>query len=341
MEPVNTPQFNHQQDGKIGILVTNLGTPAAPTAAALRPFLREFLSDRRVVDLPRLLWWPILYLIILTLRPARSARAYQKIWMAEGSPLLVYTQRQVAALRTALHAEYGDDVLLEFGFRYGSPSLSGSVQKLVAAGARKLLVLPLYPQYSAATGGSTFDALAEDLRARRWVPDLRLITHYHDHPRYISALATSIRQHWQEHGRAEQLLLSFHGIPELQRDRGDPYYCECLKTSRLLAAELGLAETEYRTAFQSRFGAAEWIKPYLTDVLDELAGEGVKSVQVICPGFAADCLETLEEIGIQYAEQFAAAGGERFEYIPALNSQPGQIELLSALVRENLAGWYS
>jgi ferrochelatase len=339
MEPINTSVFNHQQTGKIGILITNLGTPAAPTASAVRPYLKQFLSDQRVVDIPRLLWWPILNLIILSLRPRRSARLYAKVWTEEGSPLLVHTRAQAAALAKSLTQEFGDRIVLEYGFRYGEPSFGQALQSLVDRGARKLLVLPLYPQYSGATGGSTFDALSADLAARRWVPDLRLITHYHDHPGYIAALAASIRRHWEAHGRAEKLVLSFHGIPELQRDRGDPYYCECLKTGRLLAEALGLVETDYVISFQSRFGPSEWVKPYTDKVLEELAGAGERSVQVVCPGFSADCLETLEEIAIQYAEVFEAAGGERFEYIPALNSESGHIAFLQDLLRENLQGW--
>ena len=339
MEPVNTTVFDHHQPGKIGVLVTNLGTPSAPTAKALRPYLKQFLSDPRVVELPRVLWWPILHLIILRLRPRRSARAYAKVWTDEGSPLLVHTRAQAAALAEGLAREYGDDLVLEYGFRYGEPSIATALQSLISRGASKLLVVPLYPQYSGPTGGSTFDALAADLAARRWVPDLRLVTHYHDHPGYIAALAGSIRRHWQERGRADRLLISYHGIPERYRDSGDPYYCECLKTTRLLAEELGLAEADYSLAFQSRFGYAEWIKPYTDVVLQQLAANGVRAVQVVCPGFAADCLETLEEIAMQFAGLFEAAGGERFEYIPALNSEPAHIDFLQELVRENLQHW--
>ena len=336
MEPVNTTVFNHQQPGKIGVLVTNLGTPAAATASALRPYLKQFLSDPRVVELPRVLWWLVLNLIILRLRPRRSARAYAKVWTDQGSPLLVHTRAQAAALAEGLAREYGDELVLEYGFRYGEPSIATALQSLIDRGARKLLVLPLYPQYSGTTGGSTFDALAADLTARRWVPDVRLVTHYHDHPGYIAALAGSIRHHWQERGRADKLIISYHGIPERYRDDGDPYYCQCLKTTRLLAGELGLTEADYSLCFQSRFGYAEWVKPYTDVVLEELAQAGVRSVQVVCPGFAADCLETLEEIAIRYRGLFEAAGGERFEYIPALNSEPAHIDFLQQLVRENL-----
>ena len=339
MEPVDTPLFSHQQPARIGVLVTNLGTPAAPTAAALKPYLKQFLSDRRVVDLPRLLWWPILNLIILNIRPRKSAAAYAEVWSDEGSPLLVHTRRQTDALREQLEALYGDRIVVDFGFRYGSPSISEGIDSLKRQGARKLLVLPLYPQYSGPTGASTFDAVAEDFHKRRWLPDFRFITHYHDHPDYIAALAASVRRHWERHGRADKLLMSFHGIPKRYFDSGDPYFCECHKTARLLAESLELGESDYQMVFQSRFGREEWLQPYTDEVLEALPGEGVKSVQVICPGFASDCLETLEEIAMQYEEVFDQAGGTRFEYIPALNEAPDHIAMLARLVEENVQGW--
>ena len=341
MEPVDTPIFSHQQPARVGILVTNLGTPAAPTAAALKPYLKQFLSDRRVVDLARALWWPILNLIILNVRPKKSAAAYKEVWTEEGSPLMVYTRAQTDALREQLKARYGDDVVVEFGFRYGEPSISRGIESLREQGARKLLVLPLYPQYSGPTGASTFDAVADDFKQRRWLPDFRFITHYHDHPGYISALAGSVRRHWEQHGRAEKLLMSFHGIPKRYFDNGDPYFCECHKTARLLAEALELSDGEYQLVFQSRFGREEWLQPYTDHVLEALPEEGVKSVQVICPGFSSDCLETLEEIALQYKELFEESGGERFEYIPALNVEPDHIAMLTDLVEDNLRGWLS
>jgi ferrochelatase len=339
MEPVDTPAVDQDQTDKIGILVTNLGTPAAPTAAAVRPYLREFLSDRRVVDLPRLLWLPILELIILNLRPRQSAKAYAQVWGAEGSPLAVNTRNQANALAEVLRARLGERAIVEFAFRYGQPSIASAIESLTARGARKLLVLPMYPQYSATTVGSTFDAVADCLQGLRWVPELRMITHYHDHPRYISALAESIKAHWQQQGRAKKLLFSFHGIPQRFCDNGDPYYEECMKTASLVAQQLDLQEDEYLTAFQSRVGREPWIGPYTDEVLLEWAGQGMRSVQVICPGFSADCLETLEEIAIRYRQLFIRAGGERFDYIPALNSDAGQVELMTALVRDHLQGW--
>ncbi len=339
MEPVDTPIFSHQQPAKVGVLVTNLGTPDAPTAAALKPYLKQFLSDRRVVDLPRLLWWPILNLIILNVRPKKSAEAYSEVWSDEGSPLFVHTRDQTDGIREQLEAVFGDQVVVEFGFRYGNPSIANGIESLKQQGARKLLVLPLYPQYSAPTGASTFDAVAEDFRQRRWVPDFRFITHYHDNPAYIGALADSVRRHWNEHGRAEKLLMSFHGIPKRYFDSGDPYFCECHKTARLLAEALGLEESQYQMVFQSRFGREEWLQPYTDETLEALPEEGVKSVQVICPGFSADCLETLEEIALQYKEVFLEAGGERFDYIPALNEDPAHIRMLADLAIDNLQGW--
>ncbi len=339
MEPVDTPIFSHQQPARIGVLVTNLGTPAAPTAAALKPYLKQFLSDRRVVDLPRLLWWPILNLIILNIRPKKSAEAYSEVWSDEGSPLFVHTRRQTDLIRKQLEARLGDQVVVDFGFRYGNPSISDGIESLKRQGARKIVVLPLYPQYSATTVASTFDAVAEDFQKRRWLPDFRFISHYHDHPGYIEALAASVRRHWAEHGRADRLLMSFHGIPKRYFDNGDPYFCECHKTTRLLAEALSLTENEYQMVFQSRFGREEWLQPYTDETLETLADEGVKSVQVICPGFSADCLETLEEIALQYKEVFLEAGGDRFEYIPALNEDDAHIAMLSSLVEDNMAGW--
>ncbi|MDJ0879971.1 MAG: ferrochelatase [Halieaceae bacterium] len=339
MEPVDTPIFSHQESARIGVLVTNLGTPAAPTAAALKPYLKQFLSDRRVVDLPRLLWWPILNLIILNIRPKKSAEAYSEVWSDEGSPLFVHTRRQTDLIREQLEARLGDQVVVDFGFRYGNPSIPDGIESLKRQGARKIVVLPLYPQYSATTVASTFDAVAEDFQKRRWLPDFRFISHYHDHPGYIEALAASVRRHWAEHGRADKLLMSFHGIPKRYFDNGDPYFCECHKTTRLLAEALSLNENEYQMVFQSRFGREEWLQPYTDETLETLADEGVKSVQVICPGFSADCLETLEEIALQYKEVFLEAGGDRFDYIPALNEDDAHIAMLSSLVEDNMAGW--
>lgn len=339
MKYIGTRNFDHEQPPRVGILLTNLGTPQAPERKALRAYLREFLSDPRVVEVPRLLWWFILHGVILNIRPGRSAHSYRSVWTERGSPLLFHTQDQANALREQLRSEYGDDVIVEFAMRYGAPAIPAVLQGMLQRGVRKLLVLPLYPQYSGATTGSTFDALAADFTQRRWLPELRFISHYHDHPAYISAVADSIRAHRVQNGAADLLLFSYHGVPQRYLDEGDPYHCECLKTSRLVAAELGLQEQDYKTTFQSRFGREEWLKPYTDATLKELPGAGVKSVQVISPGFAADCLETLEELAVENREYFIAAGGEHYQYIPCLNSSPEHIAALAHIVRDHIAGW--
>ena len=331
--------FTHKQADKIGVLVTNLGTPEAPTKKALKPYLKQFLSDPRVVEIPRLLWWLILNLIILNIRPKKSAHAYSTVWSEQGSPLLVHTQNQAEAIRERCVQRWGDDVIVEFAMRYGQPSIENTIAKMQAQGARKLLVLPLYPQYCASTTGSTFDAIADLFTSTRWLPDFRFISHYHDNPEYIQAVADKIRAHWQTHGKAQKVLFSYHGIPKRYLLNGDPYHCECHKTTRLLAANLGLAEGEYMTTFQSRFGREEWLKPYTDHTLMSLPKSGVKSVQLVCPGFSSDCLETIEEIGVENHDYFMEAGGERYEYIEALNSDRQHIDVLFGLVEANLTGW--
>ena len=306
---------------KIGILLTNLGTPEAPTEAAVRSYLAEFLSDPRIVPLPKVLWWPILHGIILRTRPKRSAHAYQKIWTAEGSPLLVITQRQAQALQKVL----GDDYVVAVGMRYGKPSLAEALAQLRAAQVSEIKVLPLYPQFSYATTQSTLDQLPKDISA---------ICCYYNEPIYIQALAESVQQHWQNHGRADVLLMSYHGLPQSSIKRGDPYYDHCLETSRLLAKALQLNKAQYRVTFQSRVGKQKWLQPYTDVTLRELPQQGVSSVQVICPGFSADCLETLEEIDMQNRAFFLEAGGQRFEYIPALNDAPAHVKLMQALLTQ-------
>ncbi len=336
---INQADFDHSEAGKVGVLITNLGTPSAPTAKAVRSFLREFLSDQRVVEIPRLIWFLILNLFVLPLRPRRAAEAYAKIWTEEGSPLLVHTQHQLEALRVEMTRNCGDMVVVEYAMRYGQPSIASGLQSLIDAGARRLLVLPLFPQYSASTGASTYDAIAANLRQRRWLPDLRMITHYHDEPGYIEALANSVRNFQKEHGEPEMLVMSFHGLPRRFLEQGDPYYCECQKTGRLLAEQLELNNDQYIICYQSRFGAAQWLEPYTDVTLRELAESGVRNVQAICPGFSADCLETLEEIAIANREEFLSVGGEIYEYIPALNAGRSHIEFLAALIKDNLHGW--
>lgn len=339
MPYIGQRDFSHRQAPKIGVLITNLGTPAAPTAAALRPYLAEFLADPRVVEFPRLLWKCILHGAILRVRPRRSAAAYASIWQQEGSPLFVHTQQQAQALNTALSKDYGDQLVVDFAMRYGTPSIGEKLENLQQAGVRKLLLLPLYPQYSAATTASTFDALAKDFMQRRWLPDVRFISHYHDHPAYIKAIAQSIRQYQSSHGKPDKLLFSYHGVPLRYLKNGDPYHCECHKTTRLVAHSLGLDPKDYTTTFQSRFGREPWLQPYTDVTLKSLPEQQVKSVQIICPGFAADCLETLEEINSENRDYFLQAGGQDYAYIPALNAQQQHIDFLAALVKENLQGW--
>ncbi|GAB3019966.1 ferrochelatase [Bowmanella dokdonensis] len=339
MKYLNSASFSHAQPDKVGVLITNLGTPDAPTRKALKRYLKAFLSDPRVVEAPRWLWWLALNGVILNIRPARSAKAYQTVWTERGSPLMFHTHDQAKALREVLDQAWGDNLVLDFAMRYGNPGIAEVLDRMLDQGVRKLLVLPLYPQYCASTTASTFDAISECLRHRRWIPELRFITQYHDENSYIQAVADKIRTHWQEHGRADRLVFSYHGIPERYLRNGDPYHCQCLKTSRLVAQNLGLDKEQYLTTFQSRFGREEWLKPYTDVTLKALPAEGVDSVQVVCPGFSADCLETIEEIGEENREYFLEAGGKRYEYIPALNADAGHIQALAQIVTRHLAGW--
>ena len=320
------------QQKKTGVLLINLGTPDAPTPAALRRYLAEFLWDKRVVDLPRPLWWLLLHGIILRTRPAKSAAAYQSVWTEAGSPLLVTSREQKALLQAQLDAMEPGRYHVVLGMRYGNPSIASALDDLRAGGVGELVVLPLYPQNSCSTSGSSFDALAETMKQHRFVPPLRFIADYHDHPLYIQALADSVRTSWALRERPQRLLMSFHGTPERFRLEGDAYYSQCEATARLLAAELKLGEGEWQMSFQSRFGREEWLKPYTDAVLKGLPGEGVKSVDVICPGFSVDCLETLEEIGEENRDYFLKAGGEAFHYIPALNTSDGHLAMMASLV---------
>ncbi|WP_113907949.1 ferrochelatase [Aliidiomarina celeris] len=339
MKYLGRTNFQHGERGKIGVLLLNLGTPDAPTTPALRRYLGQFLADPRVVEVPRLLWRVILHGVILRIRPARSAKAYASVWTNDGSPLLTHTKAQTAGVRATLEAKWGADVEVDFAMRYGNPSVSSAIERLLEKGVRKLLVFPLYPQYSGSTTASTFDAVAEDFRSRRWLPDLRFISHYHDHQGYIKAVANSIRAHQAEHGIPDKLVFSYHGVPKRYLLRGDPYHCECYKTTRLVAEELGLSKEQYMTTFQSRFGREEWLTPYTDETLKALPGQGVKSLQVVCPGFSSDCLETIEEIDEENREYFMEAGGEQFSYIECLNASEPHIEVLTEIIEENLQGW--
>lgn len=326
-------------DETTGILLVNLGTPAAPTPSAVRTYLAEFLSDPRVIELPRWLWLPILHGVILRIRPARSAKAYAEIWSEQGSPLMVYSRKQEAALAATLHEQHGDKVKVRLAMRYGEPSIASVLREMQNEQLRRLIVLPLYPQYSASTTASIFDAVTRELSEWRWVPELRYINAYHDRPGYIASLVQSIRDHWQTHGQPERLLFSFHGLPRRYLDAGDPYHCQCHKSARLVADALSLSEGQWMVSFQSRVGREEWLRPYTDETLQQWGSEGLGSVQVVCPGFAADCLETLEEIALQNRDFFCEAGGGEFSYIPALNDRPDHVQALAELVNDHLAGW--
>jgi ferrochelatase len=328
--PDPSPSRIHAEPQRCGVLLANLGTPDAPTPAAIRRYLAEFLTDPRVVDLPRALWWPILYGFILPLRPRKLAHAYQAIWTDQGSPLLAISRAQQAALQARL----GSDVPVALGMRYGTPSIPSAIDELLAQGARRIVVLPLYPQYSATTTATVFEAVIDHVRPMRWWPELRFINGYHDAPGYIAALAASIRAHWTQHGRGEHLLMSFHSIPVRCLERGDPYYCFCQKTARLLAAELELPTDGWTLSFQSRIGRAKWLSPYTDIVIERLARSGVATLDAICPGFSADCLETLEEVSLRYDEQFRAAGGTELRYVRALNADAAHLDFIAALARE-------
>ena len=332
------PDRAHGIAPRSAVLLCNLGTPDAPTAAALRRYLAEFLSDPRVVEIPKLLWWPILHGIILRLRPAKSARKYASIWTPEGSPLLVWTDRQAKMLRGYL-GERGHDCVVRFAMRYGNPSIAKVLDELKAQHVDRILVLPLYPQYSGPTTASVVDALAAWSRNIRALPELRVVNHYHDDPGYIEALARSVSEHWQTHGRPDQLVLSFHGVPKRTLLLGDPYHCECQKTARLLGQRLGLGAGQLMVTFQSRFGKAQWLQPYTEPTLVELAGRGVQRADVLCPGFAVDCLETLEEIAVEARHAFLRAGGKEFHYLPCLNIRNDWIAALADLTIRHMQGW--
>jgi ferrochelatase len=333
------PAFDHQQIPAVGVLLLNLGTPEAPTTPALRRYLKEFLSDPRIVEQPRWLWWLVLNGVILNIRPPRSAAAYRRIWTDAGSPLLTHSRDIAAGLAERLAGRYGNPVHVELAMRYGHPSVPEAMARLEAHGCRRMVVLPLYPQYSATSTGSALDAVWLELTRWRWMPEIRTINSYHDHPGYIAALAASIRDYWQQHGRPGRLLFSFHGIPRRYFLAGDPYHCLCHKTARLVAEQLGLQDGEWKLAFQSLFGREEWLRPYTSETLAAWGAEGLKSVHVVCPGFAADCLETLDEIAVENRHVFTAAGGGEFHYIPALNAAPAHLEALSSMVGEALGHW--
>jgi ferrochelatase len=331
--------YKHGAQQKLGILLVNLGSPDAPTPSAVRRYLAQFLSDPRVIESNRLLWWLILHGVILRIRPARAAKSYQKVWTDNGSPLIHISRLQTQAIQKILEDRFRGHVIADLAMTYGKPSIESGLEALRKAGARRLLILPLYPQYSATTTAAVFDEVTRVLQGWRWLPDLRMINQYHDHPKYITALANSIKKQWRENDRGELLLFSFHGIPQRYVDNGDPYFCHCQKTARLVADKLALNPSEWKVVFQSRFGREAWLQPYCSVTLQELPATGIKSVDVICPGFAADCLETLEEIRMENKELFIEAGGEIFNYIPCLNDNKEHIEALCEILTAHMFGW--
>jgi protoporphyrin/coproporphyrin ferrochelatase len=334
--------MENQYQATTGVLLTNLGTPDAPTATAVRAYLAEFLADPRVIEIPKFIWWFILHGIILRLRPKKSAAKYASIWTKEGSPLLVISQKQAAAVQQQL----GDSAQVKLGMRYGKPAITQALREFQAMGVRKIIVLPLYPQYAAATTGSTFDAIATALKTWRWVPEVAFINSYCDNPLYITALANSVREHialhTQTHGKPQKIIFSYHGTPKRSLDLGDPYYCFCQKTTRLVQEKLGLNKDECLTTYQSRFGYAEWLQPYTDATLKELAANNIKNIAILSPAFSADCLETLEELADENRKAFLQAGGEVYEYIPALNDRADHIEALVGVIRERMqSNWSS
>ncbi|MES2935632.1 MAG: ferrochelatase [Pseudomonadota bacterium] len=332
------PSQTHGQLDKTAVVLVNLGTPDAPTAAAVRRYLKQFLSDPRVVEIPRLVWWCILYGIILPLRSSKSAAKYASIWTKDGSPLKLHTQKQTSLLRGFL-GQRGHKLELAYAMSYGNPSLPQVLDQLKADGCERILILPAYPQYSGTTTASISDAVFRHYAKVRNLPELRFIKHYHDHEGYIHALKDSVLAHWQSTGRPDKLVMSFHGVPKRTLLLGDPYHCECHKTARLLALQLGLTTDQYLVTFQSRFGKAEWLQPYTVPTLQKLAKAGVKRVDVMCPGFISDCLETLEEIAMEAKHDFLTAGGKEFYYIPCLNESNPWIAALSDIAEQHLAGW--
>lgn len=333
------PDFIHGTPEKTVILLVNLGTPDAPTPPAVRAYLKEFLGDPRVVEMPRILWWPILNGIILNTRPKKSAAKYASIWLKEGSPLRVYTEKQAVLLQGYLGQHTRAPLIVDYAMRYGNPSIPAVLGKLREQGCQRILVVPMYPQYSASTTATVCDIVFDELKKMRNMPAIRTIRHFHDHPGYIKALAGNINDYWMKHGRPVKLLMSFHGLPRYTLGKGDPYHCECHKTGRLLAQELGLKPEQYAVTFQSRFGRQEWLKPYTAATLKELGQQKLKRLDVVCPGFVADCLETLEEIAMEGRQEFQHAGGGEYHYIPCLNDRNDWLHALTGLVLDNLHGW--
>lgn len=334
-----SPDFRHDGAERIGVLLVNSGSPDSASARDVRRFLSRLLSDPRVVELPRALWLPILHGIILRTRPMRSARKYRKVFKDGRSPLIELSEAMCDRASHEMAQRVLAPVSIEIGMLYSNPSIESALHRLLEAGARRLLVVPLFPQYCGVTTGAVHDQVSAALSRLRWLPEVRFVAEYHDHPAYIEAVKASIGEHWLEHGRTEHLLFSFHGIPEAYFKRGDPYFCKVQKSARLIADELNLREDEWSVSFQSKFGPGLWLKPYTDEVLEAMPARGVRSVTVACPGFAVDCLETLEEICIDDRARFLRAGGARLDYVPALNARPSHARMLAELITQHSGGW--
>jgi protoporphyrin/coproporphyrin ferrochelatase len=343
------PPFQHGTAPKTAVLLVNLGTPDAPTTASVRTYLAEFLSDPRIVEIPKPIWWLILHGIILRVRPAKSAAKYASIWLdqnvdaksSRGSPLRYWTQQQAVGLQAALDASQGQnpDVVVRYAMRYGNPSIAQELDQLKAEGATRILILPLYPQYSGTTTASVSDAVFDWGKRQRVIPELRFVNRYHDHAGYIQMMGSRVRESWKKTGQPQVLVMTFHGVPERTLRLGDMYHCECMKTARLLAENLGLSKEQYRVTFQSRFGRAKWLQPYTEPTLVALAKAGIERVDLICPGFTSDCLETLEEIDMEAREAFIHAGGKQFNYIPCPNDNPEWLGVLRDIAVQHMGGW--
>ena len=335
---IGDKNYEHGSKEAVGVLITNLGTPDAPKKKELKVYLNQFLSDPRVIELPKILWQILLKLVILQVRPSKSAEAYKKIWTKNGSPLLDISKRQLEKIKLSLSTSH-PNMIFEVGMRYGNPSIPNALRNLQKQNLRKLLVLPMYPQYCAATTGSTFDEVTNVLQKWRWIPELRFINQYFEDDKYVQALSNSIASFWKKHSKPQKIIFSYHGIPKKYLLNGDPYHCFCLKTTRLVKEKIGLSDDEIMTTFQSRFGKAEWLQPYTSETLKELPKQGIKDINIISPGFSSDCLETLEELEEENREYFMESGGEQYKYIPCLNDDDEHIDVFVNLIKKNIQGW--
>ena len=335
---IGEKDYEHGSKEKIGVLITNLGTPDAPNKKELKVYLNQFLSDPRVIELPKILWQILLKLVILQIRPSKSAEAYKQIWTDKGSPLLDIANRQINKIQSSFSSK-NENIVFEVGMRYGNPSIPDALIKLQKKQVRRLLVLPMYPQYCAATTGSTFDEVTNVLQKWRWIPEMRFINQYFEEKNYIEALSNSIKSFWKKTSKPQKIIFSYHGIPKRYLTNGDPYHCFCLKTTRLVKENMGLSDDEIMTTFQSRFGREEWLKPYTSETLKELPKQGIKNIHIISPGFSSDCLETLEELEEENKEYFMESGGENYHYIPCLNDHDDHIDVFVNLIKKHTQGW--